>query len=152
MSGQLYTRDILRLATSIPHLEPIDDPHGSIELRSPTCGSQVSVAVRLGPDGRVAALGQRVEACAFGQASAAIMGRHALGRSAAGIDTATSALSAWLAGAEELALEWPGIELLAPARDYSGRHGAILLPFRALAGAVSLAVDRQPLKGAAASR
>ena len=54
MTTPLYTRDILRLAASIPFLEPIDAPDGEAERRSPTCGSRMAVAVRI-DHGRVAA-------------------------------------------------------------------------------------------------
>jgi NifU-like protein involved in Fe-S cluster formation len=131
----LYTTDILRLATSVPHLGPLEAADGHAELRSPACGSRVSVSVTL-EDGRVAALGQSVEACAFGQASAALMGQHAIGRSRADAAQALASLSAWLAGASEDPGPWPGLAALAPARPKSGRHGAILLPFRALLAAI----------------
>ena len=32
--------------------------------------------------------------------------------------------------------EWPGFDLLAAARDYPARHGAILLPFDAAVAAL----------------
>ena len=31
---------------------------------------------------------------------------------------------------------WPGLAVLDPARSRTGRHGAILLPFRALLAAI----------------
>ena len=33
--------------------------------------------------------------------------------------------------------DWPDLEMLAPALPYPGRHGAILLPWRAAADALS---------------
>ena len=66
MNQPLYTVEILRLAASIPHLGKMAEPQGSAELRSPTCGSWVSVQVRLDGKGRVSELAQQVEACAFG--------------------------------------------------------------------------------------
>ena len=73
MTATLYNRDILRLAASIPHQRRLDAPQASVERRSPVCGSRVVVDVVLDDDGRVAALGQEVKACALGQASAALM-------------------------------------------------------------------------------
>ena len=132
----LYTVDILRLAASIPHLGPIDDPQGRAEIRSPTCGSIVGVDVKLGENGSVAGLGQQVQACAFGQASAALMGRHAIGRSEAEVRDAVAALAAWLEGGQDDPGAWPGLEALSPARSRRARHGAMLLPFRALLAAI----------------
>jgi NifU-like protein involved in Fe-S cluster formation len=138
MTSPLYTREILRLAASIPYLEPFDELEGAAELRSPTCGSRMRVAVELDWADRVVRLRQAVEACAFGQASAALMGGHAMGRSADEAAAALKELEAWLAGGE-MPTSWPGIEVLAPARSRKGRHGAILLPFRALLAAIEAA-------------
>jgi hypothetical protein len=40
---------------------------------------------------------------------------------------------------QEEAGDWPGLEALTPARPRKGRHGAILLPFRALLAAIESA-------------
>ena len=139
MSEPLYTRDILRLASAIPHLGLLDDPDGTADLRSATCGSRVVVTVKLDGQGRVAELGQNVSACAFGQASAALMAAHAIGKSNQQLNTALEAIENWLrhrVQASPLAPPWPGLETLEPARPKTGRHGAILLPFRALLAAV----------------
>lgn len=53
----LYTRDILRLAASIPHLGRLEAPQGSAERSSPVCGSRVIVDVTVDEAGRIAALG-----------------------------------------------------------------------------------------------
>ena len=47
MTEPPYTREILRLAASIPYLEPFDELEGATELRSKTCGSRMRVAVEL---------------------------------------------------------------------------------------------------------
>jgi NifU-like protein involved in Fe-S cluster formation len=139
VSAPLYTRDILRLAAAIPHLGRLAGAQASAEKRAPVCGSSVVVDVMLDGEGRVAALGQEVKACAFGQASAALLGAHALGRSPAELAEARDALAAWLAGTRDDPGIWPGLEALAPARRLSARHGAILLPFQAAAEAALLA-------------
>jgi NifU-like protein involved in Fe-S cluster formation len=139
MPAALYTRDILRLASAIPHLGRLAARQASVEQRSPVCGSRVAVDVELDGEGRVAALGQEVKACALGQASAALMGAHALGRTAAELEAARDTLAAWLAGTREDPGGWPGLEALAPARAYPARHAAILLAFSAAAEAAALA-------------
>ena len=80
MPSALYNRDILRLAASIPHQRRLDAPQASVVKQSPVCGSRVTVEIKLDEEGRVAELGQEVRACALGQASASLMGAHALGR------------------------------------------------------------------------
>ena len=137
MNQPLYTLDILRLAASIPHLRELEKPDGRAEARSPTCGSTVAVAVKLDEAGRVAELGQQVQACAFGQASAALMGAHAVGRDAKEIERGLADFAAWLDGSRDDPGGWPGLEALAPARPRGARHGAMLLPFRALLAAVA---------------
>lgn len=131
-----YTREILRLAASIPFLEPFSDLEEAVERRSPTCGSRMRVAVELDWAGRVKRLRQAVEACAYGQASAALMGGHAMGRSADEVAAALAELEAWLGGTGATPTCWPGLEVLGPALARKGRHGAILLPFRTLLAAI----------------
>lgn len=139
MNAPLYTPEILRLAASLPEPRALAAVHGSAERRSPTCGSTVAVEIALDGDGRIAALSQRVRACAFGQASAALLDRSALGRCEAEVQAAAEAFEGWLAGGRADAGFWPGIEALAPARSRRSRHGAMLLPFRALAAAFASA-------------
>jgi NifU-like protein involved in Fe-S cluster formation len=136
MSDPPYTREILRLAASIPYQERFEALEGATEARSPTCGSRVRVAVELDWAGRVRIFRQAVEACAYGQATAALVGGHAVGRSAEEVAAALAELQAWLGGTGDLPLSWPGLEALEPARSRKGRHGAILLPFRALLAAI----------------
>ena len=143
MNQPLYTVEILRLAASIPHLGTLDGAQGKAEARSPTCGSTVSVEVKLDQQGCVIGLGQQVEACAFGQASAALMGAHAIGRQAAEIEQAMTALASWLNGSRGDPGDWPGLKALEPARSRRARHGAMLLPFQALLAATKAASDRR---------
>jgi NifU-like protein involved in Fe-S cluster formation len=94
------------------------------------------MAVELDWASRVVRLRQAVEACAYGQATAALMGGHALGRSAEEVGAALNELANWLAGGGDLPTAWPGLEVLAPAKPRKGRRGAILLPFRTLLAAI----------------
>lgn len=134
-----YTREILRLAASIPYLEPFEELEGATEVRSKTCGSRIRMAVELDWADRIVRLRQAVEACAYGQAAAALIGGHAMGRSAEEVGEAKAELGAWLAGDGDVPSSWPGLEVLAPALPRKGRHGAILLPFRALLAAIEAA-------------
>ena len=60
MPATLYSRDILRLAASIPHLGRLAHPQASVEKSSPVCGSRVVVDVAVDEMGRIVALGQEV--------------------------------------------------------------------------------------------
>jgi NifU-like protein involved in Fe-S cluster formation len=135
VAAALYTREILRLAASIPHQQRLAAPDATAEKRSPVCGSRVVVDVVLDGEGRVAALGQDVKACALGQASAALMGAHAIGATAADLAAARDALAAYLRGECEHSDLWPGFSLFAEARPFAARHASIMLPFEAAAEA-----------------
>lgn len=92
--------------------------------------------------GRVTTIGLRVKACAVGQASATIFARHAPGRSLAEVIATHDRLLAWLED-EAPPPDWPDIAMIAPARAFPARHGAIVLPWAAAIDALSHA----PLAG-----
>ncbi|HEX6783649.1 MAG TPA: iron-sulfur cluster assembly scaffold protein [Sphingomicrobium sp.] len=136
MSAPLYTTEILRLAASLQEPHTLDHEDGCAEVRSPTCGSRVCMTVQLDHDRRVDRISMQVQACAFGQASAVLLERHSRGRTHDEVSEAMLDLSRWLAGEHDQRPHWPALIALAPARERSGRHGAILLPFRALLAAI----------------
>ena len=139
MNRPLYTTEILRLAASLHDPHPLEREDGRAELRSPTCGSRISMTVQLDGERRVERLSMQVHACAFGQASAALVNQHGVGRTHDEIADALVIISRWLAQEQDDAGDWPGILALEPARPRKGRHGAILLPFRALLAAIESA-------------
>ena len=136
MNAPLYTTEILRLAASLPEPRELDRVDGRSEQRSMTCGSVVTTEVQLDGDGRVAATSQTVQACAFGQASAALVSTGAPGHSRDDMASALHELQAWLDDQRDDPGSFPGLVALAPARSRKSRHGAILLPFRALLAAM----------------
>jgi len=93
--------------------------------------------VTLDEAGRVAILEQAVEACAFGQAAAGLVGTSATGKTAEDAAAALAGVERWLD--QNVPEPWPGLNVLDPARSRRGRHGAILLPFRALVAAIGRA-------------
>ena len=136
MNAPLYTTEILRLAASLREPVQLERVDGEAEQRSPTCGSTIKLQVQVDDEGRVAAISQKVHACAFGQASASLLGASAPHRSRDEIQAAVDDLTAWLAGERDDSGGWPGLAALAPARSRKSRHGAILLPFKALLAAM----------------
>ena len=129
-AAALYTPDVLTLATSLATW-PWDE---SLPLkgsaRSKSCGSTLSLAFALDGEGRIERLGLKAQACAIGQAAAALFAKHAIGRDAGEIEVAARQLDAWLAGEGELP-DWPGLDMLIAARTYPARHGAIKLAWQA---------------------
>lgn len=136
VNAPVYTTEILRLAAALDEPRTLERTDGRAELRSPTCGSIVATAVMLDEQGHVVALSQSVRACAFGQASAALLERAATGTAAGDVERAFDQLSDWLGGRRDDPGDWPGLAALTPARRKTGRHGAIILPFRALLAAM----------------
>lgn len=131
---KLYSQRILALAAEIPHAERLADPQASVQKRSPLCGSTVTVDVRV-QEGRLVDLGMDVKACALGQASAALLGGSAIGRSRDAIAADRDALKAMLAGGPAA----PAFEVLTPAVDYKNRHASILLAWEAAVEAMAQA-------------
>lgn len=139
MNAPLYSTEILRLAAATAEFHRLEHPGASVEKRSPVCGSRVTVDLRLGSDGTVTELGQEVRACALGQASAALLARGAVGKSADQLATARDQLRDWLAGKNDTPGGWPGLDIFEPARSRTARHAAILLAFEAAAEAAHMA-------------
>ena len=136
MNAPLYTTEILRLAASLPEPRKLERVDGSSEQRSPTCGSTIRLQVQRGGDGGILGISQKVHACAFGQASASLLAAGAVGRHENEVARAVLELEGWLSGTRDDPGEWPGLAALAPARSRRSRHGAILLPFKALLAAM----------------
>jgi len=134
----LYTPQVLMLATSLVAF-PLDEAlplHG--HARSASCGSSLRVAMALDASGAIDRIGVAAQACAIGQAATAIMLDAAKGRQHSDFQRAEAALQNWLSGEGELP-DWPGLDVLEPARGFAGRHGAILLGWRAVLAAFSSA-------------
>ena len=139
MTAPLYNAEILRLTTAIPHDQRLHDPMASVERRSPICGSRVTVDVNLDEAGRVAEVGMLVRACALGQASAALLSAHIVGRSVSELTEARDSLTDCLAAGQGDAPAWPGLDVFSPALTYTARHPSIRLAFEAAAEAAEQA-------------
>lgn len=133
MNEPLYTMDILRLAASSARFERIDGPDASVERRSPVCGSRVIIDVAMDGGNRIRSIGGEIRACAFGQASAAMLHDHAVGRTSEELEGVLNELRLFLAGEVETVADLPMIDSFVRARAHPGRHPAILLPFEAAA-------------------
>ncbi len=126
----LYTPEVLALATALARYPLTGDLPLRGAARSPACGSRIELGLDCGADGRIERIGLRAQACAIGQASAAIFAEAACGRGRADLAAALAAIEAWLRGECDLP-DWPGLVAIAATHAYPGRHGAILLPWKA---------------------
>ena len=140
-AAKLYSPALLGLATELAEFPLQDTLPLRAEARSRSCGSVIALGLALAENGRVGQIGMRVSACAIGQASAALLARSALGADPARIVDATATLTTWLAGEGGLP-DWPGLDVLSPALPHPGRHGALLLPWKAACEALSSGVKQ----------
>jgi NifU-like protein involved in Fe-S cluster formation len=132
----LYHARVLELAADISHIGRLAAPQGSSTKVSRVCGSTVTVDVAL-KDGQVSDLGMAVEACALGQAAAAILAKHAVGSTPEEIAEARDALRAMLKekGAPPGGKFWE-LRHLEGVRDYPPRHASTMLAFDAAVAAI----------------
>lgn len=138
---KLYSKRILALAADIPHLGRLDAPQGSSKQRSPLCGSTVTADVVV-EDGKIADFAQNVKACALGQASSSILGRHVMGQDRATIAAGRDALLKMLKeDGPTPPAPFDELEVLRPAREFKNRHPSIMLAWEATLAAMDAAAD-----------
>jgi len=127
---------MLAAAVELAQFPPLEnaDAHGS--ARSKTCGSTIAMDLKLAENGTISAIGLKVRACAVGQAAAAIFARHASAKTPAAIAAMSDQIAHWLEQGGEPP-DWPDFAMIAPARAYKARHGAIMLPWKAANEALS---------------
>ena len=114
-------------------------PADSVTVYSEQCGSQVTVDARI-KDNRITEIGYRVRACSLGQATTAIVVRHASGLDAETLKRVGDQLSDLLAG-RGTTCDWPELEVFALAKDVPSRHRSALLPFEAVKQLFDRAAD-----------
>ena len=136
---KLYSQRILALATEIPLTERLACPDATASVRSPLCGSIVTVDLSLS-DGKVSEFGQDVKACALGQAAASVVGANVIGQSRENIEQARNQLFNMLKfdGAEPTH-PFQQLSVLKPAKEYKNRHASIMLALDASLEAYDLA-------------
>lgn len=108
---------------------------GEARLDNPLCGDRVSMQVTLGR-GHIDALAHETRGCLLCRAAASAIGLRAPGLDPAAIEGVADSLEGSLKHGAAPPAAWPELAVFAPARDYPGRHGCILLPFRALLAAL----------------
>lgn len=140
MIDDLYSARILTLAANMPLAGRLAAPQGSAEKVAKLCGSRIIVDVALDAAGKVAAFAQDVQACALGQASAAVLGANVVGAGLDEISTARDQLAAMLkSGGPAPTGRFEDLAVLAPVKDYPARYASTLLAFEAAVTAVQQA-------------
>lgn len=139
MIDELYSNRILALAANMPRAGRLAAPQASVEKVAKLCGSRIVVDLEL-TDGLVSDFAQEVQACALGQASAAILGANIIGANVEEIAKARNALWAMLKEAGPAPEgRFADLGILAAVRDYPARHASTLLAFEAALAAATQA-------------
>lgn len=107
------------------------------QARSPVCGSTLEIGLELDANGRITQIGVKLSACAVGQAAAALFARSALGQSQTELRAGLAEIEDWLRQDRLDLPSWPGFDAIAEVVDYPGRHGALVLPWKAALAALS---------------
>jgi NifU-like protein involved in Fe-S cluster formation len=145
--SDLYHNRVLELAADVPNAGRLADPEGSSLKVSRLCGSRVQVDVTLDEVGTaIAAIAVEAEACALGQAAAAILAEHAIGAPIAEIIAARDGLRAMLKdGAPPPEGRFWELRHLQPVADYPPRHASTMLAFEAVVAAIDEALAKRGL-------
>jgi len=139
MIDGLYNTDVLFLAANISHVGRLDNPDGTARKVSKLCGSWVEIDVKV-DKGVVSDFAIRLQACALGQASAAILAEAVIGAIISELRDARDGLLAMLKqGAEAPEGRFAKLSLLADVANYPARHTSTMLAFDAVVEATEVA-------------
>lgn len=140
MLGSLYNTEILTLSAGLKNAR-LEMPHASVRKLAKLCGSWVELDVSVEAE-VVSAYALRVQACALGQASAAILQEGIIGANLIELTRARDALRAMLKdGGAAPDGRFAKLSLLAGVAGYPARHSSTLLAFDAAVEAVTQALE-----------
>ena len=143
MSDPLYRKELLRLAADATGAGRLEAPHGSATVHNPACGDRITIEVRM-ENGRVAALAHRTQACVLTQASAAILGTHAVGLDQEGLKALAEDVASLLTGGTPPSPPFEIYGAFDGVAGHKGRHTCVLLPLEAALEAVAISNPAKP--------
>ena len=136
MLDDIYNKQILRLAGSIPRLGRLDHPDATATAHSRLCGSTVTVDLKMDGD-VVTDFAHDVKACALGQASSSIMAEHVVGADAGELRAVRETMRKMLKeNGPPPEGRFADLRFLEPVRDYKARHASTMLTFDAVVDAI----------------
>jgi len=140
MLTDLYSTDILTLSAGLKN-ERLDGPDGTARRVSKLCGSWLEIDLNVDGD-KVTECALRVQACALGQASAAILKAKILGATRAELVIARDGLHGMLKdGTPPPTGRFSDIAHLQGVAAYPARHVSTLLAFDAAIEAMERALS-----------
>jgi len=136
IDDDIYNRRILELASDIPLIGRLSQPHATATAHSKLCGATVTIDLCL-ENGVISDFAHEVKACALGKASSSIMARNIIGSTADELQDIRRIVIAMLKNnGEPPTGKWSDISVLIPVRDYKARHASTLLTFDAVVKAL----------------
>jgi len=140
MFDDLYNTNILSLSATLKNAS-LPSPDGTAREVSKLCGSWLEIDLKIA-DSLVSDCALRVQACALGQASAAILKEAILGASLDELRDARDGLNAMLKdGGDPPTGRFARLSLLSSVSKYPARHTSTLLAFVAAVKAFEAAND-----------
>jgi NifU-like protein involved in Fe-S cluster formation len=149
MLDDIYNKQILTFAGTIPRLGRLDHPDASATAHSRLCGSTVTIDLKMDGD-VVADFAHEVKACALGQASSSIMAAHIVGARAEELRAVRQTMLKMLKeNGPPPEGRFAELKFLEPVRDYKARHASTMLTFDAVVDALDQIAAR---RGAATTK
>ena len=133
----LYNKQILALAESMPRLGRLVNPDATATFNSRICGSRITVDLML--DGDVNTdYAHQPRACAIGQAVASAVAGSIVGLTVYDVQEGAMIMNAILQDKTPPPPgPWVQLEPFLPVADFRSRHGSAALPFQALQRAIA---------------
>ena len=123
----LYTNNILELASTIPITTRLKQPDVTVTRRTAICGSSITLDLKIS-DSKISEIGLDIKACALGQASACIFLTHAVGTEIKVISELRKNLKIFLDKGSFLIKEpFAEYKYFEPAQKVPYRHDSVLL-------------------------
>ena len=136
MSDDLYQQAIIALAKRARDQPRLDAPDRTVTVDNPLCGDRITIDLVVA-DHTVGEVGHITRGCLLCEASACLIVDHATGEKLGDLQAKAQALiGSFSDDSQSLSDLWPGLDTLAPARNYKSRHECVTLPFQALAKAL----------------
>ena len=123
----LYTNNILELASTIPVTTRLINPDVTITKRTAICGSSITLDLNIS-DSKISHVGLDIKACALGQASTCIFLTHAVGTDFDTISELRKNLKTFLETGTFLIKDpFAKYKYFKPAQKVPYRHDSVLL-------------------------
>lgn len=136
MSDPLYAKDLLRLAAMADGAGTLTAPDSKGAAQNPACGDRVEITLHLDSKGAITELAHETRACVLAQASASILGAHAIGADKRVLHALKDSVTAMLNSGDAPPEPFADYAALKGAVTFPGRHTCVLLPIDAVLNAL----------------